>query len=77
MHLLSKNQNDWKNPDRNFDSESIRLKSISGSNTRFGHNTTADTLIVTLGMKRVSSECVGQSHIRLALIADFGFFSHV
>ena len=73
MHMPSENQNALKNPDRNFDPESIRLKSISGSHTRFGHNTTADTLIVTLGMKGVSSECEGQSQMRLALMADFGF----
>ena len=72
--MLSKNRNVFKNPDRNSDLVSIRLKSISGSHTRFGHKTTVDTLKVTLGMKGISSKYEGQSHIRLALMADFDFY---
>ena len=77
MHVRSENQNSQKNPDRTLGSESIRVRSIPGSHTGFGHNTIASTLIVTLSVKRGSSEWEGQSYMSLALMADFRFFSPV
>ena len=77
MHVRSENQNSQKNPDRTLGSESIRVRSIPGSHTGFGHNTIASTLIVTLSVKGGSSEWEGQSCMSLALIADFRFESRV
>jgi hypothetical protein len=77
MHVYSKNQDSQKNPNRNLGSESIRDRSIPGYHTGFGHNTKASTLIVTLSVKGASSEWEGQSYMRLALVADFRFFSPV
>ena len=77
MHVLNKNQNSVKISDRNFYLESIRLESFTLSHTRFRHITAAYILIVTLGMIGVSSESERQSHLRLALMTDFLFLSHV
>ena len=74
MHVFSENQDSQKNLNRTVGLESIRVRSIPGYHTGFGHNTIASTLIVTLSVKGASSEWERQSYMSLALMADFDFY---